>query len=62
MLSRLQTQCLLSLKHHAPTLDKEVRKMKKYVAPEAELVLLDTPNVMLEVSDENSLFVDVFEK
>ena len=36
--------------------------MKKYVTPEAELLLLDTPNVMLEVSDENSLFVDDVEK
>ena len=36
--------------------------MKKYVAPEAELVLLDAPNVMLEMSDDNSLFVDVFDK
>ena len=32
--------------------------MKKYIAPEAEILLLAAPNVMLEMSDENSLFVD----
>lgn len=35
--------------------------MKKYIAPEAEILMLDSPNVMLEMSDENSLFVDVLE-
>ena len=28
--------------------------MKKYIAPEAEILLLASPNVMLEMSDENS--------
>ena len=32
--------------------------MKKYIAPEVEILLLGSPNVMLEMSDENSLFVD----
>ena len=32
--------------------------MKKYIAPEAEILLLGSPNVMLEMSDDNSLFVD----
>ena len=35
--------------------------MKKYIAPEAEILLLASPNVMLEMSDENSLFVDVLD-
>ena len=35
--------------------------MKKYIAPEAEILLLGSPNVMLEMSDENSLFVDVLD-
>lgn len=35
--------------------------MKKYVTPEAELLLLASPDVMLEMSDENSLFVDVLD-
>ena len=35
--------------------------MKKYIAPEAEILMLGSPNVMLEMSDENSLFVDVLE-
>ena len=40
---------------------KEERNMKKYIAPEAEILLLSSPNVMLEMSDENSLFVDVLD-
>ena len=32
--------------------------MKKYIAPEVEILLLGSPNVMLVMSDENSLFVD----
>ena len=36
--------------------------MKKYMAPEMEIVMLDAPAVMLEMSDDNSLFVDVFDK
>ena len=35
--------------------------MKKYIAPEVEILLLGSPNVMLEMSDENSLFVDVLD-
>ena len=35
--------------------------MKKYITPEMELLALESPNVMLEMSDENSLFVDVLE-
>ena len=35
--------------------------MKKYIAPEAEILLLASPTVMLEMSDENSLFVDVLD-
>ena len=54
----LSTQC----SHCTKQLFKEVRTIKKYVAPEAELVLLDAPNVMLEMSDDTSLFVDVFDK
>ena len=36
--------------------------MKKYVVPEAEILILASPNVMLTVSDENSLFVDVLDR
>ena len=36
--------------------------MKKYIAPELEMLVLESPNVMLEMSDENSLFVDVLEQ
>ena len=32
--------------------------MNKYIAPELEILVLGSPNVMLEMSDENSLFVD----
>ena len=32
--------------------------MKKYIAPELEILVLGSPNVMLEMSDDNSLFVD----
>ena len=35
--------------------------MKKYIAPEVEILLLGSPNVMLVMSDENSLFVDVLD-
>ena len=35
--------------------------MKKYIAPEAELLLMESPYVMLELSDENSLIVDVLD-
>jgi hypothetical protein len=36
--------------------------MKKYISPELEMLMLESPNVMLEMSDENSLFVDVLEQ
>ena len=36
--------------------------MKKYIAPELEILMLGSPNVMLEMSDDNSLFVDVLDK
>ena len=36
--------------------------MKKYIAPELEILVLGSPNVMLDMSDENSLFVDVLEQ
>ena len=38
--------------------------MKKYQAPELEVLLLVAPDVMALVteSDENSLYVDVFEE
>lgn len=32
--------------------------MKKYIVPEAEILMLGSPTVMLDMSDENSLFVD----
>ena len=35
--------------------------MKKYIAPEAELLLLASPDIM-NMSDENSLFVDILDK
>ena len=35
--------------------------MKKYIAPELEILVLGSPNVMLVMSDENSLFVDVLD-
>jgi len=34
--------------------------MKKYVAPEAELFLLASDDIM-NMSDENSLFVDILD-
>ena len=34
--------------------------MKKYVTPEAELLLLTSDDIM-NMSDDNSLFVDVLE-
>ena len=36
--------------------------MKKYTTPEMEMLVLESPNVMLEMSDENSLFVDVLDQ
>ena len=36
--------------------------MKKYIAPKLEILVLGSPNVMLDMSDENSLFVDVLGK
>ena len=36
--------------------------MKKYIAPELEILVLGSPNVMLDMSDENSLFVDILDK
>ena len=36
--------------------------MKKYSAPKLRILLMGSPNVMLEMSDENSLFVDILDK